>query len=99
MASINGATQIRAGVIRPEVIISKPAGSAPPADATESLQVGSSIRLIRDPYFGRLATVAALPEELRLIETESHVRVLVAKLGDTGEEITVPRANVELIQG
>jgi hypothetical protein len=98
-ASISGATQIRAGVIRPEVLIAQPESAAVAEEAMEGLRIGSPVRLIRDPYFGRLATVSALPEELRKIETESMVRVLVAKLSDTGEEITVPRANVELIEG
>jgi hypothetical protein len=98
MASINGATQIRAGVIRPEVVIPQPEGAVAEAHTIEGLQVGSSVRLIRDPHFGKLATVTALPEELQQIETESYVRVLAAKLADTGEEITVPRANVELIE-
>jgi hypothetical protein len=61
------------------------------------IDLGSLIRLIREPYFGMLAHVAALPEELQPIETEAKVRVLVATL-DSGEDITVPRANVELIE-
>ena len=99
-ASINGATQIRAGVIRPEVIVPEPEAAWQPeqADASVGLEPGSQIRLIREPYFGRLATVTALPEELQQIETEARVRVLRARLADTDEEITVPRANVEAIQ-
>ncbi len=101
-ASINGATQIRAGVIRPEVIIPYPRGQAPQmtSDASEggALRVGSAVRLIRDPYFGSLGKVVGLPEELRQIETEAHVRVLVAELAD-GRRVEVPRANVELVEG
>ena len=53
-ASINGATQIRAGVIRPEVIIPI-AGATPLADAateTKGMDAGSPVRIIRNPYFG-----------------------------------------------
>ena len=100
--SINGTTQIRAGVMRPEVIIPYAEGQAPSVAAVAAqgggMQIGSPIRLIRDPYFGQLATVAALPEELRQIETEAMVRVLVAELGD-GQKVEVPRANVELVEG
>jgi hypothetical protein len=99
-ASINGATQIRAGVIRPEVIIAHPAaacGSESPGTDEVHLNPGQPIRLIREPYFGLLATVVALPEELQQIETEARVRVLLARLGD-GREVLVPRANVELIE-
>jgi len=98
-ASVSGATQIRAGVIRPEVIVA--ARDAAPVSASETeaglLSIGSHIRLIREPYFGQLATVTALPEDLQQIPTEAHVRVLMAKLED-GAEVTVPRANVELIE-
>ncbi len=98
--SINGATQIRAGVIRPEVIIPEPEATweADGVDVSAGLAPGSYVRLIREPYFGRLAIVTDLPEQLQQIETEAHVRVLRARLEDTGEEITVPRANVEAIQ-
>ncbi len=99
-ASINGTTQIRAGVMRPEVIIPEP-GATWQSDDDETmtgLQVGSEVRVIRDPLFGRLATVTELPEQLEQIATEAQVRVVRVKLDDTGEVETVPRANVEVIQ-
>ncbi len=97
-ASVNGATQIRAGVVRPEVIIPEPGGEPfdyrPPEGRIE---VGSPVRLIREPYFGRLGTVVELPPEPEVIETEARVRILRVKLDD-GAVVTVPRANVELIE-
>lgn len=102
-ASCSGATQIRAGVIRPEVIIplDQTPGPRPPAPDLKpeegGLKVGDTIRIIREPYFGHIARVKALPSELQLIPTESRVRVLVALLPD-GTEVVVPRANVELIE-
>jgi len=99
-ASINGATQIRAGVIRPEVIVPRPelADEALPRAAFEAqvLEVGSHVRIIREPYFGKLATVTALPPQLVEIPTGAMVRVLEAQLED-GEQVVVPRANVEII--
>ncbi|MDX1932206.1 MAG: hypothetical protein SFU56_06350 [Capsulimonadales bacterium] len=100
-ASFSGATQIRAGVIRPEVIIEgRPAGASDaPADAAasdSSLAIGTAIRIIREPYFGRLATVTGLPPELVRVESGAEVRVLQARLSG-GESVTVPRANVERI--
>jgi len=98
LASINGATQIRAGVIRPEIII--PHGgsmSAAPTGEEGNLDIGSRIRIIREPYFGKLGVVTTLPAELQVLETEAKVRVLGAKF-DSGEEAVVPRANVELIE-
>ena len=98
-ASVNGATQIRAGVIRPEVVIpleGEDAGAAL-AEALSGIDVGSPIRVIRAPFFGRLATVTALPVELRKVESETMVRVLEAKFED-GTVAVLPRANVELIE-
>jgi hypothetical protein len=100
-ASANGATQIRAGVIRPEVIVPAPMppeGVAPAGgEAEEGLRVGSAVRVIREPHFGAIVTVVALPEELEQVETEAKVRVLEAEL-PSGDRVTLPRANVELIQ-
>lgn len=99
-ASINGATQIRAGVIRPEVIVPRAADEqkvAPSAASESLLEIDTRIRVIREPYFGRLGRVLALPPELQEIPSGAHVRVLEAEL-DGGERVVVPRANVEIIQ-
>jgi hypothetical protein len=101
-ASVNGATQIRAGVMRPEVIVpligagavARPDG----IDAVQGLTEGSPVRVIREPYFGKLGKVSALPPELQKLETESHARVLEVEFED-GKRAIVPRANVEMIEG
>lgn len=104
-ASVSGATQIRAGVIRPEIIIprlsDKPsplAGEGKGEGERGGIQVGDQVRVIRDPLFGRIGQVAALPPDLRLIETESHVRVLEVAFPDKSRAV-IPRANVEIIEG
>lgn len=101
-ASVNGATQIRAGVIRPEILVPDAAGEVADAAAETAgepkpvgLVVGAPVRCIRAPYFGRIGTVAALPVELYELPSEARVRVLEVDLG--GERVTVPRANVEVI--
>lgn len=100
MASMNGATQIRAGVIRPEVVIP----TATEIGSTEGrksdiagLDAGSQIRVIRHPYFGRLGKVTDLPSPLYTLESESKARVLEVEF-DNGETATIPRANVEMIE-
>jgi hypothetical protein len=102
-ACINGATQIRAGVIRPEIIIPL---DVPPSDRPSSdfkseeaaeLGPGAAVRVIREPYFGLSGRIVSLPVELQVMESESKVRVLKVALED-GREITVPRANVEAIE-
>lgn len=100
-ASISGATQIRAGVIRPEIIIPHNGPSATtkvtPAER-EGIQLGDPVRVIRDPLFGKIGAVSGLPSELRAIPTESEVRVLEVRFPD-GTTTVVPRANIEVIEG
>jgi pyruvate/2-oxoglutarate dehydrogenase complex dihydrolipoamide acyltransferase (E2) component len=104
-ASVNGATQIRAGVMRPEIVVPLDAAAAGTGPAVAAggatagvLEVGTPVRVIRDPHFGVLGTVAALPEQPAVLGSGSKARVLeVAVAG--GGRITVPRANVELIEG
>jgi len=100
LACINGATQIRAGVIRPEIIIPLTQRASVEDDDDRlayGMEAGTRIRIIRQPYFGALGHVIALPIELQTVETESHVRVLEAKLDD-GRTVIVPRANVEIME-
>lgn len=100
--SINGATQVRAGAVRPEIIgvpsslqVSDRA-SGPEQAVSEGLQIGSLVRVIRVPYFGKRAVITALPRELERIETGASARVAKVKLETDGKEVTVPRANLEL---
>jgi hypothetical protein len=101
-ASISGATQIRAGVIRPEIIIPRRAiddggiSLAPPERV--GIQIGDPVRIIRDPLFGKIGEVSALPSDLQRIPTESDVRVLEVTFAD-GARAVVPRTNIELIEG
>ena len=76
--------------------------SAPPQppdpQQAGQLSVGTQVRLIREPYFGRLAVVTSLPAEPQRIETEALVRVAEVDLGD-GRKALVPRANIEMVHG
>jgi hypothetical protein len=98
-ASVSGATQIRAGVMRPEIIIPREQGkgAGSESDLSTGLEIGSLLRVIREPYFGRIGRVVELPSELRQLETESGARVLVVEFADDSTRAVVPRANVELI--
>ncbi len=103
LACINGATQIRAGVMRPEVIIprkdidNKLLRSIKTDSFSQGMTIGTLVRIIRQPNFGAIGTVETLPVELQEVETESPVRVLTVKL-ESGKQVTVPRANVEIIE-
>lgn len=98
-ASINGATQIRAGVIRPEVVVPlEDSKIEEQVDVlSQGLVEGIVVRVIREPFFGKIGKVVGLPPELQVIETEAKVRVLELEFDD-GERAIVPRANVEIIE-
>jgi hypothetical protein len=100
--SINGATQIRAGVVRPEIII--PYGTADSAikegmdkPIDRGMEVGDLIRIIRVPYFGKIGKIKALPFSPQKIETEAVVRILEVEFPD-GSTVIVPRGNIEMIE-
>ena len=99
IASVNGETQIRAGVMRPEIII--PHDEVTEEDSGEELSSGivpgTPVRIISQPYFGAIGEVASLPMELHQVDSESQVRVFDVKLSDH-TIVTVPRANVEIIE-
>jgi hypothetical protein len=97
-ASISGATQIRAGVIRPEVIIPSATGRIDEKrGGQEGTQLGDPVRCIREPYFGQLGRVKRLIPELQQVQSETWVRVLEVEFND-GTVATVPRANIEMIE-
>ena len=102
-ASASGATQIRAGVLRPEIIVPlegpvrETVEQVTPRQA-DGLRAGDRVRAIRRPYFGLIGEVEELVAEPVKIETEATVRVLRMRT-DRDETITVPRANVEIIEG
>ena len=98
-ASINGATQIRAGVMRPEIFI----GSDTDEQSVESfnedslaISTKSTVRIIREPFFGKIGKVTNLPSELVKIDTETTSRVAEIEFEDGSKEI-IPRANLEVI--
>ncbi len=98
-ASMSGATQIRAGVLRPEIIVPDTGRStvAEASVAREGLSVGDPIRTIRAPYFGKTGVVTSLPSELAPVESEIRVRVLEVQF-ENGQRAVIPRANAERIE-
>jgi len=97
--SVNGATQIRAGVIRPEIVI--PINNVDDLDSNVKknemgITEGSLVRVIRSPYFGQIGTVKALPHELHKMESETMVRVAEVEIND--QKFVIPRANLEMVE-
>jgi hypothetical protein len=99
-ASLNGATQIRAGVIRPEIVVTHDAEDVPDTPVVQpeptGIAIGDTVRGIRSPWFGRLGAVKSLPVDLVTLDSETRARVLEVDFGD-GECAYLPRSNVESI--
>lgn len=94
-ASVNGATQVRAGALRPEVIISNTALDKKDEKLIKEVEIGSLIKIIRYPYFGEHAQILELPKEPQQLNSGAYTRVVKVKLS-SGEEATIPRANIEM---
>jgi hypothetical protein len=96
VASCNGTTHIRAGVIRPEVIM--PEGTSESAEAIESsaggqaLFVGARVRLLRRPYLGLSGTITGVDKEKTALESGITALTYRVRLDD-GRNIKVPRSN------
>ena len=96
-ASINGATQVRAGALRPEIVVfSDIAKNSECHEERVEMKVGVRVRVIRVPYFGMYGDIVELPQELEQLGTGGKARVLKVRLS-TGEVVVVPRANIELM--
>jgi len=100
LASINGATQIRAGVIRPEIIIPLDSSDAlrdsGESNKSDGMTIDSLVRVIRSPNFGKIGVVKELPPELRKMESETMVRVAIVDID--GNRFEIPRSNLEVVE-
>jgi len=93
--SASGATQVRAGVVRPEIV-------GPPLDVGDGMEIGpgaiigrgTPVRVVRGEAFGRQATVVSVPERPMAIGSGSSALVYEVRFPD-GQVAMVPRANVE----
>tara|TARA_Y100000994_G_C15661489_1_gene429697 strand:+ start:23 stop:376 length:354 start_codon:yes stop_codon:yes gene_type:complete len=97
--SINGSTQIRAGVLRPEVFIYNENEIDQVVQYDDNdliLALNSRVRIIREPYFGKLGKVIDLPHDLHKMESGTFTRVAKILFDDDSSKI-IPRTNLEVI--
>lgn len=110
-ASIDGTTHIRAGAVRPQILISD--GALEPEAGTKpwpgeqvtrqdrplitNLSVGDRVRCVRNPYFGLWGVVVDLPAEPREVESGSLMEVALVRLDD-GREVWIAEANLEVFR-
>lgn len=97
-ASISGVTRLRWGAVRPEIIIPlQGSGTTPsPRRLGGALEVGTQVRVIRQPYLGSVGRVVNLPSQPRVVDSGARLRGAEVELEEKGR-VFVPYANLELI--
>ncbi len=98
-ASMNGATQIRAGAIRPEIVVPFPGftvSGVNESPVSEDLVAGMAVRIVAEPWFGETGEIAEIQRQPELLETGTRVPVVKVLLGNR-QSVTVARANVEVL--
>lgn len=104
LASLDGSTHLRAGVLRPEVIVPL----ADEGDVTTALRSaaeldaplvpGARVMVVRAPHFGQTGRLTALPPTPLAVESEAIVNAAVISCDGDGHELTVPLANLKRIE-
>lgn len=98
-AFVDGATRVRAGVVRPEILVPHQGvpGVVTPTTWGQGLRAGQLVRLIRTPRFGQMAQVLQAEPILQQLQTEAWVLAVRVRLLDSQEEVAVPLANLEVV--
>lgn len=98
-ASLDGTTQLRAGVVRPEVIVPVAAEdqvSERPA-APAALAPGMRVMIIREPGFGVIGRVKSLSSRPQPAASGALAAMAVVAAESDGREWVVPQANLKVI--
>lgn len=96
MTSINGTTQIRAGVIRPEIIIPIESIDVFVEEEEESMVepiIGAKVRIISEPYYGSWGVVNKDGTKPMVLENGVKQEVVEVKLSD-GEIVYIGENNL-----
>jgi len=109
-ATLDGTTHIRAGVIRPKLLV-----SVPPASLTEEAwarvpwvpqrpltqwrqpRAGERVRILRGSFWGREGRIVQLPPEAVRVATGTAMRVARVRMDD-GQVHDIPLANLEILE-
>lgn len=98
MASISGKTQIRAGAIRPELILHEADPQTPliREESTSIPEVGNQVRIVRGIHLGQIGTISDIPKDLGKLDSGVIARVVEITLENNSKEI-IALANLESI--
>jgi len=84
--------------LRPRVIIPFLRGEEAPRGEAPALKEGTLVRLVREPYLGKVGSVAGLPPQRRRVEWGVEIEGVEVDL-DEGRRVFVPLTNLELLEG
>lgn len=100
-ASMSGRTHIRAGLMRPEVVVCEvdwPERLTEDEGVSGTVEVGSLVRILRGKYLDQIGRVVELPNERQQIATGAKLRV--GRVDLDGQVVTVSLANLlKLVEG
>ncbi len=85
-------------LLRPQVIIPFLRGEEAPRGEGPALKEGTLVRLVREPYLGKVGYVASLPPQRRRVEWGVEVEGVEVDL-EEGGRVFVPLANLEILEG
>ncbi len=94
--SVNGTTQIRAGVMRPEVISLPLKDTEDHSNKDKGISIGAKVSIIRGDAFGKIGRIQSIPDQPCLLDSGVTALVFEIELDDN-RSIVVPRPNVELL--
>jgi hypothetical protein len=94
--AVNGTTQIRAGVLRPEVIGPAIEDEGPMQGQTGALGIGDKVRIVRGNAFGKTGIIKGMPDRPQQIGSGGVALVVEVEL-NAENRITVPKPNIERI--
>ncbi len=96
-ACVAATTQIRAGALRPELVLPWPdrRGVAPPP--APEVVVGGRVRVVSPPWLGRAGRVAALPAGPGRLPSGAEAAVALIEFEPDGERAAVALANLEIV--
>lgn len=103
-ASVDGSTHLRAGVLRPEVVVALAdegditAALASATGLDDPLTPGARVLVVRAPHFGVIGRLSALAPTPLMVASEAVVNAAVITREDDGSELTVPLANLRRIE-
>ncbi len=103
VASVDGTTHIRAGVVRPRVFIPVASGpgvrTAVSPEVAQPLTAGCKVKITREPFQGISGRVTAIGRGLEPIETGAQVILADVELEGNGEKVRVPKQNLVVMAG